>query len=126
MTSPIRNRFGFHPTSGPSPILSPVVGKFPARFTPSPTKLESPKNLLNNNQTDNGNVVTMKMNANVANLTNVANVVAEKNGRNQDRTGNCKATYLCVKSDYSEDVHSKAELKQLLQIGGELTLDKVY
>ena len=119
MTSPIhgRNRFGFHPASSPSPILSPVVGKFPARFTPSPTKLESPKNLLNNNQADNGNVVPMKTNANV---TNVANVVAEKNGRNQDKSaGNCKATYLCLKSDYSEDVHSKAEFKQLLQIGGE-------
>ena len=114
MKSPVhgRNRFGFHPSNSPSPIQSPVVGKIPPRFTPSPTKLESPRSLLNNNHADNGNVLLAKNNANVL----------EKKVHNPVLLANAKAAYICVKSDYVEELSSKAELKQLLQISGEKEL----
>ena len=111
MTSPLhaRNRFGFPSGSSPNPIASPATstGKNSTRYTPSPTKLESPRIALNNNHSDNGNIL-MKTSP-------------ESGIRNPDRDLKvmAKSVYLVLKPDYSEEILSKAEFKQLLQIGGQ-------
>ena len=96
--------------------MSPGVTKLPARYTPSPTKLDSPRMILNNNQSDNGNVLQAKNNANLS---------TENGGKISDPAllANSKAAYLCVKADYTEDILSKAEFKQLLQIGGNYVMN---
>ena len=117
MTSPIhsRNRFGFNSgsTPGSSPTAFLASGRNPPRFTPSPTKLESPRNVLNNNVVENGNVnVTPKSSHSTDQTMMIQNP-------DQDLAQVAKSAYLVFKSDYSEDLVSRTELKQLLQIGGE-------